>query len=76
MLYLLTVEDTKERRQEVRNSYLEAAMQEAIRLSTRPVDADTREGYRRLLAEALDKRFQGSMEDAKRWLASEEAASY
>jgi hypothetical protein len=76
MLYLLTVGNTNERRQEVRNSYLEAAMIEAIRLSTRPVDADTREGYRRMLAEALDERFDGSMEDARSWLASEEAASY
>ena len=60
----------------MRNSYLETAMAEALRLSARPVDVETREGYRRMLAEALDERFRGSMEDAKRWLASEEAASY
>jgi hypothetical protein len=66
----------QKRRQEMRDSYLEAAMQEAIRLSARPADADTHEGYRRMLAEALNKRFDGSMEDARSWLASEEAASY
>jgi hypothetical protein len=60
----------------MRESYLEAAMAEALRLSARPVDPETREGFRRILSEALDARFGDDMEASRRWLASEEAASY
>lgn len=59
----------------MRDSYLEKAMEEAVRLQ-RPANAATREGYRQLLAEALDTRFGGEIEAARRWLESEEAASY